>query len=229
MNAIAPRILIVDDEPAVRKAVSIGLRREGYRVDEAADGRQALLRVKAAEYDLVVLDVLMPEFDGLTVCRELRRQRREVPVLVLSARDMVDDRVAGLDAGADDYLVKPFALTELRARVRALLRRPPLRDPGETLQVGDLKIDLNAGQAWRGDRELHFTAQEFALAECFLRNARLLLSPSVLYDRVWGYDFGGDLNPLRVCISGIRQKLEAAGEPRLIHTVRGLGYVLRER
>jgi two-component system, OmpR family, response regulator MprA len=220
------RILVVDDEPAVRDAVDRALRLEGHEVSVAADGRAALDAVAVAPPDAVVLDLLMPRVDGLEVCRRLRAAGDRTPVLVLTARDAVDDRVRGLDAGADDYLVKPFALEELLARVRALLRRAR---PGDqpALRFADLELDPLAYTAARGGRPLELTRTEFALLELFLRNPRQVLTRSIIFERVWGYDFGPASNSLEVYVGYLRRKTEAGGEPRLLHTVRGVGYVLR--
>jgi len=221
------RVLVVDDEPAVRTALERALRLEGYDVELAADGAEALRRLSAHAADAVVLDVLMPHVDGLEVCRRLRAADDRTPVLMLTARDAVGDRVAGLDAGADDYLVKPFALEELHARLRALLRRA---SSGETdvLRFADLSLDLGPRQVHRGERRIDLTRTEFLLLELFLRNPRQVLTRSIIFDRVWDYDFGPRSNALEVYVSYLRRKLEAGGEPRLIHTVRGVGYVLRE-
>jgi len=222
------RILVVDDEAAVREAIDRALRLEGYRTQLAADGREALDALATAPPDLVVLDVLMPDIDGLEVCRRLRAAGDRTPVLLLTARDAVADRVRGLDAGADDYLVKPFALEELRARLRALLRRAsPAVDAGR-LSFGDLALDSAGHTVRRGDRDIELTRTEFLLLELFLRHPRQVLTRSVVFEHVWGYDFGPTSNSLEVYVGYLRRKLEAAGEPRLIHTVRGVGYVLRE-
>ena len=223
------RILVVDDEPPVREALQRALRLEGYDVQLAADGAEALAQVRTAAPDAIVLDVLMPEIDGLEVCRRLRRARDRTPVLMLTARDGVDDRVTGLDAGADDYLVKPFALQELLARLRALLRRTANGDSADLLRFADLVLDPVKHEVRRGDRELELTRTEFLLLELFLRNPRQVLTRSLIFERVWGYDFGPSSNSLEVYVGYLRRKTEAAGEPRLIHTVRGIGYTLRER
>ena len=222
------RILVVDDEPAVRTSVERALRLEGYDVELAADGREALGQLAASAPDAVVLDVLMPEVDGLEVCRRLRGLGDRTPVLMLTARDAVQDRVAGLDAGADDYLVKPFALEELLARVRALLRRTSSDGGQGVLRFADLTLDERSYEVYRGERRIELTRTEFLLLELFLRNPRQVLTRSVIFERVWGYDFGPMSNSLEVYVGYLRRKLEAGGESRLIHTVRGVGYALRE-
>jgi two-component system response regulator MprA len=223
------QILVVDDEPAVRDSLDRALRLEGYTVDLAADGAEALDALQGDGPDAVVLDLMMPRVDGLEVCRRMRAAGDRTPVLVLTARDGVSDRVKGLDAGADDYLVKPFALDELLARLRALLRRSGAGAPGQTLRYSDLTLDPVAHQVKRGDREIELTRTEFLLLELFMLHPRQVLTRSVIFERVWGYDFGPDSNSLEVYVSYLRRKLEAAGEPRLLHTVRGVGYVLREQ
>jgi two-component system, OmpR family, response regulator MprA len=221
------RVLVVDDEPAVRTALERALRLEGYDVELAADGAEALQRLSLHTPDAVVLDVLMPKVDGLEVCRRLRAADDRTPVLMLTARDSIGDRVAGLDAGADDYLVKPFALEELHARLRALLRRASSTEGG-TLRFSDLTMDTGTREVRRGSRRIELTRTEFLLLELFLRNPRQVLTRSVIFDRVWDYDFGPRSNALEVYVSYLRRKLEEDDEPRLIHTVRGVGYVLRE-
>jgi two-component system response regulator MprA len=223
------QILVVDDEPAVRDSLDRALRLEGYTVDLAADGAEALDALGGESPDAVVLDLMMPRVDGLEVCRRMRAAGDRTPVLVLTARDGVSDRVKGLDAGADDYLVKPFALDELLARLRALLRRSGAGAPGQTLRYSDLTLDPVAHQVKRGDREIELTRTEFLLLELFMLHPRQVLTRSVIFERVWGYDFGPDSNSLEVYVSYLRRKLEAADEPRLLHTVRGVGYVLREQ
>jgi two-component system, OmpR family, response regulator MprA len=223
------QILVVDDEPAVRDSLDRALRLEGYEVGLAGDGAEALEALTGDSPDAIVLDLMMPRVDGLEVCRRMRAAGDRTPVLVLTARDTVSDRVKGLDAGADDYLVKPFALDELLARLRALLRRSGESAPGQVLRFSDLIFDPVAHQVTRGDREIELTRTEFLLLELFLLHPRQVLTRSVIFERVWGYDFGPDSNSLEVYVSYLRRKLEAAGEPRLLHTVRGVGYVLREQ
>ncbi len=221
------RVLVVDDEPAVRESLDRALRLEGYRVSLAADGAEALRAIGDGELDAVILDVMMPAIDGLEVSRMVRASGLRTPILMLTARDQVSDRVAGLDAGADDYLVKPFALEELFARLRALLRRMAPED-GDVLRYADLELDPVAHEARRSGRELELTRTEFLLLELFLRNPRRVLTRDVIFDRVWGYDFAPTSNSLEVYVGYLRRKTEAAGERRLIHTVRGIGYVLKE-
>jgi two-component system response regulator MprA len=220
------RLLIVEDEAAVREALARALEPEGYELELAEDGAQALAMIAQSPPDAVVLDVMLPGIDGLEVARRLRAQHNSVPILMLTARGAVGDRVAGLDAGADDYVVKPFALEELLARLRALLRRAGGGN-GE-LAFADLALDPGTREIRRGERLLELTVTEFNLLELFLRNPRQVLRRSLIYDRVWGYDFGPDSHALDVYIGYLRRKLEADGEPRLIHTVRGIGYALRE-
>jgi two-component system response regulator MprA len=222
------QILVVDDEPAVRDSLDRALRLEGYNVELAADGTEALSTLTGESPDAVVLDLMMPRLDGFEVCRRMRAAGDRTPVLVLTARDAVSDRVKGLDAGADDYLVKPFALDELLARLRALLRRSGTAAPGQVLRFSDLTLDPGAHQVKRGEREIELTRTEFLLLELFMLHPRQVLTRSVIFERVWGYDFGPDSNSLEVYVSYLRRKLEAEGEPRLLHTVRGVGYVLRE-
>jgi two-component system, OmpR family, response regulator MprA len=220
------RVLVVDDDAAVRQSLSTALGRDGYEVLAADGGKSALAHMAAASVDAMVLDVAMPEPNGLEVCRRLRSSGDRTPILMLTARELVDDRVAGLDAGADDYLVKPFALAELRARLRALLRRNAATT--EQLSYADLTLDLAAARVIRGGREISLTRTEYLLLELFLRNPGRVLSHSQIFQAVWGYDFGLRSNNLWVYMSYLRGKLEAAGEPRILHTVRGLGYVLRD-
>ncbi|GGU14607.1 response regulator transcription factor [Streptomyces violascens] len=223
----AVRILVVDDEPEVRAAVEDGLAVEGYEVKGAPDGLAALSEVAAWRPDAIVLDVMMPVLDGLGVCRQLRAMGDRTPVLVLTALDSVSERVDGLEAGADDYLVKPFALDELIARVRALLRRAA-PDPAEQqeLRYADLVVDPVAHTARRGERPIDFTRTEFALMELLMRNPGQVLPRELIHELVWGRDFGPDSNSLAVYVGYLRRKLEAAGEPRLVHTVHGIGYRL---
>jgi two-component system response regulator MprA len=226
-NALV-KILVVDDERAVRESLRRALELEGYEIELAEDGAQALQRLEAeAEPDAVVLDVLMPGVDGLEVSRTLRRKGSKVPILMLTARTQVEDRVEGLDAGADDYLTKPFALEELLARVRALLRRTG-DGTGETLRFADLELDPGTREVMRGGERIELTRTEFSLLELFLLNPRQVLTRSLIFERVWGYDFGFASNSLDVYIGYLRRKTEAGGKPRLIHTVRGVGYALRE-
>jgi two-component system response regulator MprA len=222
------KILVVDDERAVRESLRRALELEGYRVELAEDGEHALARLgDASAADAMILDVLMPGIDGLEVCRRLRLEGNDVPILMLTARAEVDSRVAGLDAGADDYLAKPFALAELLARVRALLRRAGAGD-SDVLRFSDLELDSGTREVKRGGASIDLTRTEFALLELFLRNPRQVLTRSVIFERVWGYDFGPTSNSLDVYIGYLRRKTEEGGAPRLIHTVRGVGYALRE-
>jgi len=225
------KILVVDDERAVRDSLRRALELEGYEIELAGDGNEALSTLGRDEPqpDAVILDVLMPGVDGLEVCRRLRAAGNHVPVLMLTARDEVENRVAGLDAGADDYVTKPFALEELLARVRALLRRAADIDGGEMLMFADVTLDLGTREVRRSGRLIELTRTEFALLELFLRNPRQVLTRSIIFERVWGYDFGFASNSLDVYIGYLRRKTEASGEPRLIHTVRGVGYALREQ
>jgi len=222
------RVLVVDDEPAVRTSLSRALELRGYDISTAADGATALELVRAGGYDAMVLDVAMPGMNGFEVCRRLRSGGDLTPILMLTARDAVPDRVTGLDAGADDYLVKPFALEELGARLKAITRRQ-LADGGDgVLEFAGLRLDPAGHQAWRDERRLELTRTEFMLLELFLRHPGQVLSRSVIFERVWGYDFGSASNSLGVYMGYLRRKLEAGGESRLLHTVRGVGYVLRE-
>jgi two-component system response regulator MprA len=224
------KILVVDDERAVRESLRRALELEGYEVELAPDGRAALERLDADEDqpDAVILDVLMPGPDGLEVCRRLRKGGSRVPVLMLTARDEVESRVAGLDAGADDYVTKPFALEELLARLRALLRRSVEADPADVLRFADLTFDLGAMEARRDGRRFELTTTEAHLLELFMRNPRQVLPRALIYERVWGYDFSHSSNALDVYVGYLRRKTEGDEEQRLIHTVRGTGYVLRE-
>ncbi|MBA3788277.1 MAG: response regulator transcription factor [Actinobacteria bacterium] len=233
------RILVVDDDAAVRESLRRALGLESYEVELAADGAEALARLRhdldietansdATGIDAIVLDVSMPRVDGLEVCRQLRRDGNALPILMLTARDEVADRVAGLDAGADDYVVKPFALEELLARLRALLRRAAPGD-GAVLRFADLELDPATRIATRAGDPIELTRTEFSLLELFLRNPRQVLTRSVIFERVWGYDFGFGSNSLDVYIGYLRRKTEAGGKSRLIQTIRGVGYALREQ
>jgi two-component system, OmpR family, response regulator MprA len=223
------RIFVVEDDQAVRDALRRALELDGYGVELAGDGEEALRRLdeREVEPDAVVLDVLMPKLDGLEVCRRLRRSGNRIPILMLTARDQVADRVAGLDAGADDYLVKPFALEELLARVRALLRRTA-NGAVDVLRFADLELDPSTREVLRAGDQIELTRTEFALLELFLLNPRQVLTRSLIFERVWGYDFGFGSNSLDVYIGYLRRKTEQGGRPRLIQTIRGVGYALRE-
>jgi two-component system, OmpR family, response regulator MprA len=220
-------VLVVDDEPSVRDALERALKAQHYAVTTAVDGRQALDVVADERPDLVLLDVLMPVMDGFEACRRLRELGDRTPVLMLTARDAVGDRVEGLDAGADDYVVKPFALEELLARCRALLRRSGVAGD-EPLRFADLALDPVTREVHRAERLIDLSRTEYNLLELFLLNPRRVLTREVMFDRVWGYDFGPTSNTLEVYVGYLRRKTEAEGEPRLIHTVRGVGYVLKE-
>ena len=226
------RILVVDDDRAVRDSLRRSLEFNGYTVDIAADGAEALARVPQVNPDAIIMDVMMPRLDGLEATRALRNAGNDVPILVLTARDAVSDRVDGLDAGADDYLAKPFALEELLARVRALLRRTvpiPGEQPFEPpLEFADLSLDIATRDVTRDGRALSLTRTEFALLELFLRRPKRVLERSFILEEVWGFDFPTTANSLEVYVGYVRRKLEAEGESRLLHTVRGVGYVLRE-
>ena len=224
------KILVVDDERAVRESLRRALELEGYEIELAADGQEALQRLESngeGQPDAVILDVLMPVIDGLEVCRRIRRSGNRVPVLMLTARDEIENRVAGLDAGADDYVTKPFALEELVARVRALLRRTSVGED-ELLRFADLELDPGTREVRRDGDPIELTRTEFALLELFMTNPRQVLTRSIIFERVWGYDFGFASNSLDVYIGYLRRKTEAGGKPRLIQTVRGVGYALRE-
>jgi two-component system response regulator MprA len=237
------RILVVEDDAAVRASLSRTLRFEGHQVETAVDGLQALDAVRLNEPDAMILDIGLPRLDGLQTCRHLRAEGVTLPVLMLTARDSVGDRVAGLDAGADDYLVKPFALQELLARLRALLRRSVLTGAGSPpsplssagspsggglLTFADVRLDPVTREVWRGERPLRLTRTEFSILEAFLRHPRQVLTRAALFEQVWGYDFGETSNSIHVYLGYLRRKLEAAGEPRLLHTIRGVGFALRE-
>jgi two-component system response regulator MprA len=222
------RVLVVDDEPALRDALKRALKLDGYDVDLASDGRAALTSLAGYAADVVVLDIAMPNLDGLEVCRRLRESGSRTPILMLTARDAIGDRVAGLDAGADDYLVKPFALEELLARVRALIRRSLDEPNGAPLRFADLSLDPGTHEVRRGSRPIELTRTEFLLLELLMRHPRQVLSRSQIFEAVWDYDFGTTSRALEVYVGYLRKKLEEGGGPRLIRNVRGVGYVLRE-
>lgn len=219
-------ILIIDDDAKITALLQRALTFEGFKVSTAYDGQEGLKKALELRPDLIILDLMLPGIDGFTLCEKIRAHSA-VPILMLTARDEVKDRVKGLDLGADDYLVKPFALEELLARVRALLRRGS-QEGGEVLHYADLTLNLKTREVWRGQREIQLTSKEFDLLSLFLRHPRQVLTRDTLMDQVWGYDYDGESNVLEVYIGYLRQKLEAGGEKRLIHTVRGVGYVLRE-
>jgi two-component system response regulator MprA len=222
------QILVVEDEARIASLISRTLRLEGYQVEVAANGETALDKALSNPPDLIVLDVMLPDIDGLEVCRQLRMAGCDEPVLMLTAKDAISDRVAGLDAGADDYLVKPFAFDELLARIRALLRRASPPEADAPLEFADLVLDPTTRQARRGEREIELTAKEYDVLELFMRHPRQVLTRDIIYDRIWGYDFGGESNIIEVYVRYLRAKLEAGDEARLIHTLRGVGYVLRD-
>jgi two-component system, OmpR family, response regulator MprA len=222
-------VLVVDDDYAIREALERALRANGYHVALATDGSEALRAIDEMSFDAVVLDVLMPGRNGIDLCRSLRAAGNRVPILILTARDAVPDRVAGLEAGADDYLVKPFALEELIARLRALVRRLGADVSEPVLRFADLTLDRRSLDVQRGARRIGLPRMQLLLLELFMLNPRQVLPRQLVYERVWGYDFGGMSNSLDVHLSQLRRKLEADGEPRLIHTVRGMGYILREQ
>jgi two-component system response regulator MprA len=221
------RLLVVDDDPSVREALALVLDLDGFEVATAVDGREAIRTLSLESPDAVILDVLMPGMDGLEVCRRMRARGDSTPVLMLTARAEVSERVAGLEAGADDYLAKPFAREELIARLRALLRRTGWEGDQGVLRFDDLELDPTAHEVRRGGRLIELTRTEFLLLELLLRHPRQVLTRGTIFDRVWGYDFGPSSNSLEVYIGYLRRKTEAGGEPRLVHTVRGVGYVLR--
>lgn len=221
------RILIVDDDPAITNVLRRGLAYEGYAVEAAASGTEALDRLREATPDAVILDVMLPGLDGFEVLRRIRATDRQLPILMLTAKDTSADQVAGLEHGADDYVVKPFQFEVLLARIRALLRRREAESP-EVLRFADLTLDTGARRAQRGAREIDLTSTEYDLLRQLLEHPRRVLAKEFLMDRVWGYDFGGNANVVEVYVKQLRQKLESGGEPRLIHTLRGAGYVLRE-
>ena len=226
---MAKRILVIDDAPKIIDFIRRGLTYEGYVVDIAYDGQSGLDQFRREPPDLVMLDVMMPGLDGLEVCRQMRAlPGGDVPILMLTAKDAVSDRVAGLDAGADDYLVKPFAFNELLARIRALLRRRQVIEGDQVIGFADLTLNSTTHEVARGGRPIALTAKEFDLLELFMQHPRQVLTRDIIYERVWGYDFGGESNIVEVYIRYLRSKLEAGGAPRLLHTVRGVGYALRE-
>jgi two-component system response regulator MprA len=222
------RVLVAEDDRSVRESLVRALKLEGYDVTAVNDGEQALAALDADPFDLLLLDVMMPNVDGLTVCRRLRARGVTMPILMLTARHEVSDRVTGLDAGADDYLVKPFALDELSARMRALLRRTSVSGTDEVLRVGDLELDPLGRTASRGGRSLELTKTEFDVLELLIVNAGIVMSRDTIYERIWGFDFETSSRSLDVYIGYLRTKTEAGGEPRLIHTVRGVGYLIRK-
>lgn len=221
------RLLLVDDDESIRTSLARALGFEGYDVETAPDGRNAVDTIISDRFDAILLDVMMPKMDGLQVARAVRSSGDSTPILMLTARHEVTDRVAGLDAGADDYLPKPFALDELLARIRALLRRGGVSGAEASLRLADLEIDTQARRAFRGEREIHLTRTEFDLLELLVYNADIVLERDVILDRIWGFDFATSSNSMEVYIGYLRRKTEAEGEPRLIHTVRGVGYVAR--
>ena len=225
---MSKRVLVVEDDEQVRRSVERALRFEGYDVATAGDGEAGLQAAESSRPDVVVLDIMMPRLDGISVCRLLRAKGDRTPVLMLTARRELSDRVAGLDAGADDYLVKPFALEEFLARLRALLRRTGFSAGEEVLRVADLVLRPAARTVRRGEREVELTRTEFGLLELLMVNAGIVLPRHVIYERIWGFDFETSSNSLDVYVGYLRRKTEGAGEPRLIHTVRGVGYVVRE-
>jgi two-component system response regulator MprA len=223
---MTPRILVIEDEERIRQFLKRGLTYENYVVETAIDGKDGLEKARDTPPDLVLLDIMLPGMDGFEVCRRLRAAS-DVPILMLTAKEAIEDRVAGLDAGADDYLVKPFSFDELLARVRALLRRAQPSQP-QVFRFSDLELDTGTRQGRRGGETFDLTAKEYELLELFMRNPRQVLTRDVIFDRVWGYDFGGGSNIIEVYVRYLRQKTEGEDLPRLIHTVRGVGYVLRE-
>jgi two-component system response regulator MprA len=226
---MAERILVIEDEPQIADLLRRGLLYEGYSVEIAGDGEAGLAAARDRPPDLVLLDLMLPGIDGLTVCERLRAGT-SVPILILTAKDAVRDRVAGLDAGADDYVIKPFSFDELLARIRALLRRRQPADSAvhEVVRFADLRLNPGTREVHRGERRVELTAREFELLSFFMQHPRQVLTRDVLYDRIWGYDFGGESNIIEVYVRYLRAKLEDQGEPRLIQTVRGVGYALRE-
>ena len=229
MVAMSGRVLVVDDDRAIRESLARALELDGYEVALASDGAAALATIRDDRPDVAIVDVMMPNIDGLTVCRVLRAERDRLPILMLTARTETSDRVAGLDAGADDYLPKPFDLDELLARLRALLRRSRLDDdePSPVLTVADLRVDPTSRRVWRGDDEIDLSKTEFDLLELLVRNSGIVLDHTTIYERIWNYDFGPDSKNLAVYISYLRRKIDTGDLPKLIHTVRGVGYTVR--
>jgi len=225
---MADKILLVEDEPQISGFISRGLQREGYTVLSAPDGETGLELAFSELPDLIILDVMLPGIDGLAVCRQIREAELQTPILMLTAKDAVPDRVAGLEAGADDYLVKPFAFEELLARLRALGRRKAPIESDDPIHFADLTLNPTTRMAQRGERKIELTAKEYDLLELFMRHPNQVLTRDQIYDRIWGYDFGGESNIIEVYIRYLRSKLEANNEPRLLYTVRGVGYALRE-
>jgi len=225
---MSEKILLVEDEQAIARFISRGLQREGYSVVVANDGETGLEMAFGELPDLIILDVMLPDIDGLSICRQLREAEMQTPVLMLTAKDAIPDRVAGLEAGADDYLVKPFAFEELLARLKALRRRKAPIETEAPLTFTDLTLDPSTRMAKRNERTIELTAKEYDLLELFMRHPNQVLTRDQIYERIWGYDFGGESNIIEVYIRYLRSKLEADGEPRLLHTVRGVGYALRE-
>jgi DNA-binding response OmpR family regulator len=221
------RILVVEDEQAIAAFIVQGLTEAGYAVDQASDAAECLHWIAIAEYDLIILDVMLPDQDGLTLCAELRQRDVRIPLLMVTARDAVDDRVAGLDSGADDYLIKPFAFVEMLARIRALLRREPAFK-GRVLQVADLELDTASRMVRRGDRPISLTSKEYSLLEYLMRHPNQILTRSAIAEHVWNYDFDNLTNLIDVHIFALRRKLDDAHELKLLHTVRGVGYRLGE-
>jgi len=225
---MSDKILLIEDEPQIAGFISRGLRREGYNIITAVDGGSGLELAFAELPDVIILDVMLPDIDGLNVCRQIREGELQTPILMLTAKDAIPDRVAGLEAGADDYLGKPFAFEELLARIRALSRRRAPIESDAPLTFEDLTLNPSTRMAKRGNRNIELTAKEYDLLELFMRHPNQVLTRDQIYDRIWGYDFGGESNIIEVYIRYLRSKLEADHEPRLLHTIRGVGYALRE-
>lgn len=225
---MSDKVLLIEDEPQIAGFISRGLRREGYNVLVAADGETGLEMAFGELPEIIILDIMLPGIDGLSVCRQIREAELQTPILMLTAKDAIPDRVAGLEAGADDYLVKPFAFEELIARVRALSRRRAPIESDAPLTFADLTLNPSTRMAERSDRTIELTAKEYDLLELFMRHPNQVLTRDQIYNRIWGYDFGGESNIIEVYIRYLRSKLEQDGESRLLHTVRGVGYALRE-